>query len=256
MTLLVGIRCSDGVAIGTDTAVTFSAFPKTPTIEQQASTKLEVVDQAIIIASTGQHGMAQRFVDVVHNEHLNGTGRLRSKDRIETGRVLSELGRADFSRTQAPQGQYGALVAINCKTRTELIELDIAAFQPEVKDDQTWYVSMGSGQIVADPLLGLFRDVFWQGAPPNLRDGVFALTMVLDIACRMAPFGVSLPMQIATLERVNQNQARAHKLTEAELLEHQGSVKDAIQYFRGYKDALTQSKSGSAEVPVAPELGT
>ena len=53
-------------------------------------------------------------------------------------------------------GRYGALVAVPFGRCGELIEFPFD-LQPELKTDENWYVSMGAGQAVADPLLGLDR---------------------------------------------------------------------------------------------------
>lgn len=59
MTILVGIKCKDGVLIGSDSSATFAAG-QIRTIEQTTK-KIEIVDGKIIVAGTGQIGLGQRF---------------------------------------------------------------------------------------------------------------------------------------------------------------------------------------------------
>ena len=65
MTAVVGILCSDGVVVGTDSSMTM-ASGTFRTIEQPTE-KLDVVDNRAIIAGTGSVGHGQRFRNVIEN---------------------------------------------------------------------------------------------------------------------------------------------------------------------------------------------
>lgn len=252
MTLIVGIRCRDNSAvIGTDSAVTFSLLPQQPTIEQPNRRKIEIVDDQVIIASTGALGLGQRFVDLVKEAWKNKG--LQGKSAVEVGRLLARPTVQDFASTGAGKAAYGALVAVPCNKRAELIEFNVAGFQPEVKTEVNWYVSMGAGQLVADPLLGFVRRVFWGDEPPSRQDGVFAAMMVLKLACEMAPTGVAPPVQMALLSPDKKGHLVRKELTQEELLEHNGNVEGAIQHFRKYRDILRgEGTPRPAEPPKAP----
>ena len=89
MTLIVGIRCSGGVVIGSDSAITFAAGPQTLTIQQRSSAKIEVIDDSLIVAGTGALGMGQRFTDI--------TRKLSRSQQHDTAKSL-DIGRAAFRR--------------------------------------------------------------------------------------------------------------------------------------------------------------
>ena len=254
MTLVVGIRCNDGIVIGTDSAMTFGPTPEHPTIEQPLRRKIDVIQDSVIVAGTGFLGLGQRFVDIVRkgwNGKIEGLNeKLFDKEGIDVGRVLSQITTNDFKQTgvQVQQVSYGALLAAPCKKKPELIEFRIKDFQPEVKDKDNWYVSMGSGQFVADPLLGFVRKTFWGDDPPNLQDGIFAATMVLKLGCEMTPMGVSAPIQMAVLDK-NKKGFNARHITDEERTEHEASVDSAIEYFREYKYQLSGT---DAKMPPQP----
>ena len=134
----------------------------------------------------------------------------------------------------------------------ELIEFAVNDFQPEVKTSDYWYASMGSGQAVADPLLGFIRHTFWGDLPPSRQDGVFAATMVLKLGCQMAPMGVAPPIQMAVLRRDGKGNLKVRRVEEEELLEHEANVDSAIEYFRGYQDVLHMPGASSDELPPVP----
>lgn len=66
MTVIVGILCSDGVVIGSDSALAVGRIGRY-TIERQEGSvfKIEIIDGNIITAFTGAAGLAQRFNDMV-----------------------------------------------------------------------------------------------------------------------------------------------------------------------------------------------
>lgn len=250
MTVIVGIRCKDGVVIGTDSAMTFGPSAQQPTIEQPFHEKIAIVSGHIIVAGTGEIGLGQRFTDVA--ERLWREKAFQGKSAIGIGRLLAKGAVEDFSATQVKQGSYGALVAVPSNRTAELIEFSLSHFQPEIKTQANWYVSMGSGQAVADPLLGFVRSTFWGNEPPSRQEGIFAVTMVLKLACEMAPFGVAEPIQMALLSPQVKGPPSAFKLTEEELLEHMGNVEGAIDHFKKYRGLLRGTDGAVLTPPVAP----
>ena len=254
MTVVVGIRCTDGVVIGTDSAMILGPSAQQLTIEQPYRSKIDVIDSHIIVAGTGQIGLGQRFAHEV--EQLWKEKSFAGKSLVEIGALIAKNTLGNFISTHVPSGQYGALVAVPCGKRAELIEFDAATFQPEFKTVDNWYASMGSGQMVADPLLGFVRQVFWGDSPPKRQDGVFAATMVLKLACDMAPLGVAPPIQMAIFAPNHKGQLAASHLSEDELHEHEGNVKEALEYFSKYPDQIRNPPDGPMPpAPPAPHVG-
>jgi hypothetical protein len=54
-----------------------------------------------------------------------------------------------------------AIIAFSASNGFNLCEFATKDFQPELKTDQMWFVSMGSGQPILDPFLGLIRKAFF-----------------------------------------------------------------------------------------------
>lgn len=247
MTALVGIFCKDGVVIGADSAATSATSGGQRTIEQPLM-KIEIVGDRIIVAGTGQVGLGQRFCNQIRS--LWSGGKLSGQDEYAFAKTLAMAAIKDFSETSASQGQYGALVAFACKSGRHLAEFAVSDFQPEFKNKNLWYVSMGSGQAIIDPFLGLFREVFWGDDPPTVQEAIFATTWMLDHAVKVNPGGVNGPIRIAVMEQVK-GDWKARLLSEDELLEHQGSVAAAKDALRHYKDRLVKEED-AIELPPAP----
>jgi phosphopantetheinyl transferase len=113
---------------------------------------------------------------------------------------------------------------------------------------------MGSGQTLADPLLGFIRTTFWENnAPPSHQEGIFAAAMVLKQSIAMATGGIAEPIQMAVL-RSRKGQLQAHRLGKDELSEHEQSVDDAIEHFREYREKLRgkDTETKVIEPPIPP----
>lgn len=249
MTALVGIFCKDGIVIGADSAATSATAGGQRTIEQPVM-KIDIIDDRIIIAGTGQIGMGQRFCNQVRT--LWAQKKIPCNDEFVFTKALSMAAINDFAETKCNQGQYGALVAFPCKSGRHLVEFAVADFQPELKNKNLWYVSMGSGQSIIDPFLGLFREVFWGDDPPSVQDAIFATTWMLDHAVKVNPGGVNAPIRIAVLESVK-GDWKARLLSDDELLEHQGGVAAAKDALRHYKERMVKEEDAVA-LPEAPAV--
>ena len=249
MTLVVGILCTDGVVIGTDSAAT-QVENQMQTIEQPNREKIRVIDNKVIVAGTGSSGLGQRFEHEVRK--CFGDNSLRGKEAIEVGCMLSRVAIKNFQSTLVSPIGYGALMAFPCKSELALIEFQVGNFQPELKTKSSWYVSMGAGKPVADPLLGFMRRVFWGDSPPSRQEGVFAAAMVLTLGCEMAPQGVSKPIQIATLAKNDKGKFSAQRIGSEGQQEHLENVDSAIDYFRNYNRVLLGQDDTPSELPSLP----
>ena len=250
MTILVGIKCKDGVVIGADSSATLGQAPNLRTIEQKIR-KIQVIGDRVIVAGTGQVGLGQRFNAVVQSAWQQ-KDKPFSKPPLEVGKLLAQLAIKDFQFTAVQMGQFGALVAFPTGSQSNLCEFAVGDFQPELKtDDSLWYVSMGSGQPITDPFLGFMRRVFWKDDVPSSQDGIFAVTWALQHAIEVNPGGINEPMQIAVLGRDKRGRLLARLLEESELAEHKNNVEGAISHLRNYAQA--SSGEGSPALPEKPE---
>ena len=235
MTILVGMRCVDGVVIGTDGSATF-AIPSGPaTVEQPTSQKLSIHGKKVIVAGSGPVGLLQRYRGVVGD--MWAQKKLSGADVQTVGNELSAGGQKEFARTgiENPNIELSALVALPVNHRPVLYELpgNRQYFQPEVKEESDlWYVSMGSGQPIVDPFLGFLRTVFWSGGSPPLREGVVMTLCALEHACEVNPGGIKKPISIAVLEQIKKDY-EARKYSEDEL-------EEAREFLDGLRNAMIE----------------
>lgn len=237
MTVIVGVLCKDGAVVGADSSTTF-ATAQSPTIEQLTNKKVYVVSNCVLLAGTGQIGLGQRFHSLVE-EYWNSKG-WQGKNAVTIGMELSNKVVQNFSFTAAPKGEYGGLVAFPSNGKFHLCEFAVRDLQPELKTETMWFVSMGSGQILADPFLGFLRKVFWEKEQPTINEGIFAAVWTLQHAIELNPGGINGPIQIGLLTTGKEKGQPyyAKIVDENELLEHKDFVKEAESHLRSYKKSL------------------
>lgn len=252
MTIIIGVLCKDGVVIGSDSAATFGyTLPAglMATIEQPCH-KIDVISGKIILAGTGQVGYGQRYLEVI--KRLWTTGDFHKKSPVEIGKMLSKAGIDDFAYTQGSKGEYGALVAFPADGAAYICELAVKDFQPELKDEKIWFVSMGSGQAIVDTFLALMRSVFWPKTnPATYEDGIFLVHWALRHVIEVNPGGINAPACIAILTKGKKpGEFEARMLSDEDLRESEGNIEGAIASLRDYAFA----QSGQGEAPEVPKV--
>lgn len=252
MTCLIGIRCTDGVVIGADSSATFGDGMNRY-IEQPTSKKIEIIEGKLIVAGTGQVGHLQRFTEALKSSFKSG-GFKDKKTEIEFAKHLSHVGVNDFAYTTPTNLMgnigYSAFVAYAVNHVPCLCELaGLQGFQPELKfPNDLWFASAGSGQMIADPLLALFRSIFWKDGPPNLQGGIFTALWALRHTCDVNAGGIKEPIHIAVLAG-EKGMYSARMLTPEELAEHSNIVDDATAHMAKFRDVL----QGRVDVETPPK---
>ena len=250
MTVVVGVLCSDGVVIGSDSSATFAAGGGSfRTIEQECK-KVEIVQDKVILSGTGQIGLGQRFCEIVDSYWKNKN--YDGKTHIQIGRDLCRRAIEDFNFTYGigEKGvvQYGALLAFPHTDSFYLCEFTEGNLQPEFKTTSLWYVSMGSGQLITDPFLGFIRKIFWGNNLPKLQDGIFATTWALSHAIELNPGGINGPLQLAVL-RKNGTNSEVKVLENSEIEEHVNNTKELEKHISDYK-----TRFGDGETKEIPKF--
>lgn len=147
-------------------------------------------------------------------------------NHVEVGRQIAQRAVNNFATTQGKQGSYGCLVAFELSAEPYLCEYAITDMQPEFKyPDQIWYVSMGSGQTITDPFLGVLKKLFWKGDKlPSVKEAMLFVVWTLQAAVDLNAGGVNGPIDLAVLEKKD-GQFRARLLGEGEMQEHLANLK-------------------------------
>lgn len=263
MTLIVGILCSNGVVIGADSAATMGSLGNRTVI--QPTKKLEIVSERMILGVSGAVGLGQRFASEITTAY--GERQFVNTQPIDAMNIISERFRkhiyAEFEAARNASAVVGngiasspaittSVVAMTISDKAELFQFDHQG-APEKATQGLPFISVGSGQPIADPFLCFLRKIFWSDAEPNLNDGIFATYWTLMHAIEVNPGGVAGPIHIATLSKERTGRGSntdwiARELTPEELQEHDEAMKAAQNKLAHFRDEITDEE-GTIEVP-------
>ena len=255
MTVVIGLKCSEGIVVGSDDAATLGTMGVRTIM--QPTTKLSLIENKAIFGFSGLIGLSQLFYDracatcaAIQDIGLPEVCRRLRNGFLQDATIsfqVAALAKNVVGSIAAENVASHTLIALAVQGQPELIQFDYQC-HPEWTTNDLPFVSIGSGQTIADPFLAWIREVFWRKRLPTLAEGRFAVYWTLTHAIRTAPAGIGPPIQMASLER-KQDSVTAQELSEAELEEH----KVAISEYEDAIKALWGLQRGEPQPPPPPQ---
>ncbi len=258
MTLIIGIKCKDGIVMGADGAATLGAMGQRTIL--QPMKKLEVISNSIILGVSGPVGLGQRFKGEI--EHVWEEKKFSGRKPFQAMTILREAmwKHAEMEWKAAavtrPAIGYIATESVVCQSIVALpVSKQSCLFQfdqqcaPEEATEDLPFVSIGLGQNIADPFLAFLRRVFWPNKIPSINDGIFATVWTLEHAIKTNPGGVAKPEQIAVLQKIKGNW-QALELSNVQLEEHREASGRAEQHLREFQ-RMIGTKAGIVDKETA-----
>lgn len=254
MTVLVGILCSDGVVVASDSAATFGTG-QMATIGQQSIRKVYKLNPSMIFASTGAVGVGQLISDVFERGYKDG----KFKGAASPEDMMNKLGMAihDLVLPYLRSGSHvhdlvgnaqgslcKSMVAMDVKGSPCLFTFDFNG-TPERATQKTPFVSMGAGQPIADPFLAFLHRLFWTESQPTLAEGKLAAAWTIDHVCKTNPGGVGGAVQMMILTK----KPEVLELGDGEVAEHKQQASGAEAALVKY---VRPDGGGAPPMPTAP----
>ncbi len=247
MTLIVGILCTDGVVVASDSAATFS-IPGMPTIGQQEITKLHRLTDSVLFSSTGAVGMAQLVANEIRNSWRNNEFRNHQQPEQAMHFIGTKIAQlvgpylqtANLSRPlvgDCSMSLCKSLVAMPVNHMPCLFNFDFNG-APELATNELPFIALGSGQPIADPFLALLKRLLWAATSPNLAEGRLAAVWTIDHVRLTNPGGVGGKIQLATLAA--EGRARAADRQPTVTLLSEEDIQEHLEQIRAAEDALTR----------------
>lgn len=202
MTVLVGVKCSDGIVIGADSKAT-SAHGHAHLVQVQSNDKLQLVGPKGILATTGSVGLSQRLKLIADAQWgaKGFRGEAMSCFKGLAGAAVKDFQSTGVPRTNEQGWGFGAMLGMIVGDEPYLVEFATTDLQPEIKQGRLFGVSMGGGQILADPFLAFVSRVLWEGAEPDVNLGKIGVYWVLNHTIQHAPGGVGEPIMLGVIKR-------------------------------------------------------
>jgi 20S proteasome alpha/beta subunit len=248
LTLIVGIVCSDGVVVASDSAATYGK-EGVLTIGQQHITKIHKLAESMIFSSTGAIGIAQLIAQKTkkawdEKDFASMTAPEEVMNKI--GRGITDLvgpylQTANFVRPlvgDASPSLCKTLVALPVRHKPCLFTFDFNG-APEQYTKELPFVALGSGQPIADPFLAFLKRLVWGRTQPTLAEGRLAAAWTIDHVRLTNPGGVGGDIQLATLAATEGKQPTVTLMTEPEIQEH-------LQLVRSAEKAMVEELRGTA----------
>jgi len=245
MTLIVAIKCKEGIVMGADSAVTSSTGSGQQTAMQPAK-KLSIIDDKIIIGVSGSVGLSQFYTKeieelwksercfkhkTVKQLRLKITDALRK--HLERERKFASSTKDVFEMMIQHELNSHTLIAMPLDNEPILLEYP-PTLSSEEKDERFPTVAIGIAQPIADPFLYFLRRVFWPNRLPTIGEGKMAAFWALDYSIKAAPSNVSEPIKMAILEKSGDD-VKACEVPEQELSTLAQFIDEAEDYLKGFK---------------------
>jgi 20S proteasome alpha/beta subunit len=270
MTLIIGIKCSDGVVLGADGAATLAVMGQ-PTIRQQVRNKLQLLDSQTVLGVSGPVGIGQRFAGFLQQVlqqgiQLNGQHQPLSK---VPAFVVMQVIRDNFWNIIRPEVEISQKMAqslgnsamFQTAISTSLVCLllcdEPALFSfdekgaPEQATSDLPFVAIGGGQQIADPFLAFIRRIYWPRDLPNVDQGIFATVWALHQAIKTNAGGVGEPIQIVIVRKADGHSWRAEEMPEATWQEHLQFIESIEKEMRSLP---ARQQGAGSQIPPAPPV--
>lgn len=250
MTLVVGIKCHEGIVIGADSITTFGSA-----IEQEVDDKIKIINNEVLVASAGDVGLAQAVVGKLQQnwKHVSACTELTDTRNEISSHIWGEI-RTALERAAVAQSLFGQdlvdglacnfMVAFPFEDAQKLIVFDKSAQSLEVTLSSPFF-SIGSGHFQADPFLAFVKRIFWSNsAPKTLTDGIFCVLWTLDHVSRVnAGLGVGGDPNVFILSKV-QDAWQAERVEEDFLGEQLIALQAAEDALRNFRYGFSPESTG------------
>ncbi len=238
MTLIIGIKCNDGIVVGSDGAATYTTtLGQTRTITQPTS-KLRIIGEQVILGLSGPVGLSQSYCAEIEQKVKGTQNQVNWKSIENAKKALQDCfwgyAKTAWERAEVVAKTVGQAALLDCLHQTVvalpigdrpyLMQFNEKCIPEEASQDLP-FLSIGSGQPTADPFLAFLRRTIWKDTLPSLEDGVLATVWTLQYAIKSTPGGIAEPIQIAALRKDKEGRWRARELTEDDLGQDREMVK-------------------------------
>lgn len=251
MTLIIGVKCPDGIVIGADSITTYGSE-----IEQEVGNKIQFIADDAFIANAGAVGLSQLINESLRRSwtsvrrQTDVTAAKNEISEIMWSQISQALKRADEAKERFGNDVYEAvrchsLMAFPFENAHVLLFFDECAQCGEITLESPFF-SIGTGNRQADPFLAFIRHTLWRDEfPQNVAEGIFSVVWTLDHVSRVnAGLGVGGRSNVFVL-RNDEGSWLAERLDENFLGEQLLAVQAAEGALRSFRDGFGPSWSGN-----------
>lgn len=263
MTLIIGIRCTEGIVLAADSAATMGPSG-IQTAQQRTARKLIICNQGkIVVGVSGHMGLSQRLAATIEDGY--NANRFKGRPEVAVGKMREalveivrpewEMGQLVVNASRNPAAtqyaNFNMLVALPLEKQLQLVSFTETC-SPELANDGLPFVCIGSGQLLADPFLSFLRRVLWPASGcPTLSDGILSAYWAMQHTIDTNPGGVGGDPQIITLQKSGSD-FKAEEQNPGAISAHRESLRDFERMVREWRAQFTTAPTAPA--PEAPPV--
>lgn len=244
MTLIIGVKCSNGIVIGADSAVVQGNIRYT-------TDKIKKISESVVIGTAGFLDLSQKVEEIFKLKYLEG-----KLSNLNPHTAIEEINNAFY---QAVRNDWTiAIEAIKCFGQANNLifqGLTALSVQNNLRLYNTWYecrtyeittsnpiITIGSGSTNADSFLTFIHRVLLNKKVPTITDGVFLTLWALQHAILISAGDVCGPPKILTME--NKDDAiKTIEMCEDDFKETYDFIKEVELYICDYFINRNSSKA-------------
>ncbi len=268
MSLIVGIRCADGVVIAASGPASLPSADGRPAARQEAR-RLRVVAGQAVLGVAGHDGLAQEMA-LSLERCLVGPDRRDSAEDVLRAKIRDALA-APIQRTFAIHGTLQGLPGLGISSQDYAIShsilaiplhrtLRLYAFDPECSlteiTDELRCAAVGSARYAAEPFLAFLRRVLIGNDSPTLATGELAAYWTVHQAIRNRVAGLTYPIQLISVTRTPEGSIEIVERGEQEIAslrqameQAEERVRDSFQDGASGGDGARKLESSASEKP-------
>lgn len=259
MTLIVGIRCVDGIVLAAESG----AIPGSGDVDvTEGVQKIYPIDNRFLVALGGFSGQARRYLEAIRRLNIEDPRSILCFDIQEAiltavAPMVSDVAVAaknarDISGSEG-LGHVLAEALVAFLGADGLCLTHVNAYGQCDRIDETLYHVIGAGEKVAVPFLSYIKRHVWRHKQPTMATGIISALWMLRFAHNCAgDFGP--PWTVATLQSVN-GTASIEFLNDDVLDPHHRSI-EALEEEFGNLPQIFERSPATAEPPEVVDRAT
>lgn len=264
MTIVVGIRCADGIVIAADQQATRGSAVQ-PTIGSPVIKITEIKEGKALFAFSGWTGLGQQIGAAIEAAIVLNKAYMtqaRGLSNAACGAIHPAFERyhkaKDIIPGAASEAICGCLLAAGFSDGHHLLEITPQG-NFDLADPMKW-ACVGSGIANADSFLSFIWGVFWQERDPTLSEAVITAYWAVSNAIESKAPLVGFEVDVFTLSPNEAGAFVTRKLTREELAESNVFIERAKASMRAFRDEQiptpqTEAQDKADAPPIPTDLG-
>jgi hypothetical protein len=228
MTIVAAVKCTDGIAIATDSRLTVHGFA------QQLGQKIHLLPGPQIFAFAGDLGLAERFRAIA--EELGPKIKDQSH-KLDYALTIANnmINNFQLTKIDPNHADLETLLAFISNNSPEVCVFGKGS-QPRFLDNHHFATTTGSGSVASSPFIKFLTDVLLNGRQPTVAQGRFLSAWAVDYSIETMSGTVGRPIDIATIE-LNESQEWVFKEHDQDSVDQiLEAVKSACNALRDWRD--------------------